>query len=110
MNDLSVRKGATLPLRIELSDVDAVSADFIVKKLIGDEVPVISLTKSFVSGVADLTLTSEQTKIEPGEYIYQITVNYEDDVVEKYPELSCNDDGDDIMEFPKLIIGESLDD
>lgn len=104
MNTLSVRRGATLQLSLEIDDTDAISATLTVSDTDNTSV-ILSKEVTFTDGVADLSLTPEETLIAVGEYIYQITVELPDGVIEKFPDTSnCTDCG-----FPAFIVCESLD-
>lgn len=106
MDTLTVRNGATLPLSVTIDDDTADSVTIIVKEAVNDSSYLITETANFVSGTADLTISAAQTNIEPGDYIYQLTVNYSNGAVEKYPDIA-NCDGD--CEFPEFIVCDSLD-
>lgn len=106
MDKLSVRRGATLPITLTLDEENALTAELIVKVSADDVSPVFTVIDDVVNMEADLTISAEQSDIEPGDYLYQITVTYADGHIEKYPETAdCDCDED----FPQLTILESLD-
>ncbi len=88
MNNMTVRWGATLPLTLT-NDEEADTATITISL---DDVIVVTKTASFVDLKADLTLTAEDTEINPGTYEYMITVEYADGTIEKYPDVEgCSD-------------------
>jgi hypothetical protein len=112
MDELSARRGETLPIGVKDTEVGALTAELIVKKLITDPEPTLIKLSSFVNGVADLSLSDEDTKIDTGIYIYQVTIVNSDGTTDKYPKMNINscDDDEDGTTFPTLTIGPSLDD
>lgn len=86
--DLSVRWGATLPLTVT-NDEEADTATLTVSK---DDVVVLTKSAAFVDLTADLTLTAQDTEIDPGVYNYMLTVEYSDGTIEKFPDAAnCTD-------------------
>lgn len=100
MNDISIRQGSALNIQVNQGDTSAISATLIIKL---NDNPAISVTDTYVDGVANLTLSAAQTSVV-GIYDYQVNENYEDGAVVKYPADDCDD-----CDFPKLEICESLD-
>lgn len=109
MDKLSVRRGATLPITLTLDDDNALQAELVVKQSVEDVEPTFVITDDVVDGVANLTISSENSDIEPGVYLYQVTITYSNGYIEKYPETLYCDEDDDISGFPTLTIQESLD-
>ena len=88
MNDMNVRWGATLPLTLT-NDEEADTATITISQ---DDVIVLTKSASFVDLEADLTLTAEETELDPGVYDYMITIEYADGTIEKYPDIEGCDD------------------
>jgi hypothetical protein len=74
MNNLSVRRGATLDLPVVTDDDEALTATIIIKEDSTDLSTVFSKQADFIDGTADLTLSATDTLIPVGKYLYQITV------------------------------------
>lgn len=108
MDTLSVRREASLPLTITSDDLTANTVTLTVKASVDDISPLFTKTVSFNdSGVADLTLTPTDTDVPVGEYIYMLTVVYDDASVDKFPDTSnCEDDE---CTFPEFIVCGALD-
>lgn len=107
MDNLSVRAGASLPLKIQIDDNGAETAQLIVKKTQDAATTDIYKEAPFVDGVADITLSPTDTNIDEGTYLYQINVLFDDGNIEKYPDTSdC--EGEECG-FANLTICESLD-
>lgn len=103
---LTVRQGATLPLTVEVDDATAVTVAITVKEDADDLTPIIYKIASFINGVADLTIDSDDTGVPEGTYLYQLTVTFSDGTIEKYPDPAfCGDS----CTFPDFIVCESLD-
>ena len=107
MDKLSVRRGASLPLSLKVDEDTALTATLVVKQVVTDVSPVFTIESSFTDLLADLTITSSDSDITPGDYLYQVTVTYSDGLIEKYPETQDCDD--DQVDFPTLTIQPSLD-
>ena len=107
MDNLSVRRGAGHDLKLTVDEADAESARLIVKKSVTDTEPTITVDSPIMNKEADLSLSPEDTEIDPGDYLYQINVYYADGNIEKYPETQ-NCDIDEVS-FPTLTIYPSLD-
>lgn len=106
MEQINVRYGSSLDFRIEADEIGASSATFYVGRA-GEE-PSITVEASFVDGVAEVTIPSSATKIPLGQYLYQLTVAYEDGQVEKYPRAEdCM--GEEDSGLPKFNVLEALD-
>jgi len=84
MKAIKTRYGATVELLINSDDDTADTATLTVG--LEGVTPIITKTASFASGVADVSLTDTDTAIPLGEYKYQITVEYTDGRVKKFPE------------------------
>ncbi len=106
MDNLSIRRGASLPLHLVVDDTTALTVTLTAKKEASDLVPALEKQASFVDGEADLVLTATDTLIPVDEYLYQVTVDFPGGVVEKYPD---SDDCEGECGFPTLTICESLD-
>lgn len=105
MNNLRVRWGATLQLQLTVDEDGAETAKLILRES-GANVNALEKTVNFVDGVADLTLSEEDTQLDIGTYEYMIIVTYDDGTVEKYPDpVDCSGD----CELPVIEICESLD-
>lgn len=103
MNNISVRQGAQLNLRITQGDATSVSATVILKHQ--DTDAIIQKTASFVSGIADVMFTAADTAVL-GVYDYQVNENFSGSDPLKYPDPNdCEDD----CEFPTVTICEALD-
>lgn len=106
MDKLSVRRGASHELKLTVDEAGAESARLIVKKSVSDTEPTFVVESPIVNKTADLSLSPEDTDIDPGEYLYQLNVYYEDGSIEKYPETQ-NCDIDEVS-FPTLTVHPSL--
>jgi len=85
-NKLSVREGETLLLLWENDEEGANTATITISE---DSVGVLTKTVTFDGLNADLSLTPEETlTLGVGEFEYMITLIYDDDTVEKYPDVS----------------------
>jgi hypothetical protein len=102
MDDMTVRKGATLPITVTNDEDGAVSALLTISK---DDVIYKSKSASFVDDVADLTLSTSDTDLPLGVYDYMITVTYDDGTVEKYPDT----DACESCTLPTLTVCEAND-
>jgi hypothetical protein len=103
MENLSVRKQATLPLTLIIDDGDdAISAKITISK---DDVIYREVVAAVATSQADLTLDTSDTDLPLGIYDYMITITYTGGVVEKLPET----DGCDDCELPTLEICEAND-
>ena len=107
MNTISIRRGETHLIDVVISATEeALSATLIVKKEVTDLSPIIIKTESFIGDKATIELSSIDTLIPEGDYKYQITIEYSDNSIKKFPEaLNCDDDCD----FPIIKICNSLD-
>jgi hypothetical protein len=106
MNTLSVRRGASLPLQVVSNDKEVLTVTLIVKEDPTDLSTVFTKQVNFDEGVADLTLTPDETLLPIGKYVYQLTVTAPNNTVEKYPETSdCEGDCD----FPIFEVLGALD-
>ena len=103
MKAINTRYGASVELTTNSDDTTAQTATLYVG--LPSELPMITKTSNFVSGVAEISLDPTDTKVPLGEYKYQIDVSYTDGRLKKFPEpTSCTD------ELPDFIIAESLGD
>jgi len=104
METIEIRYGTSIDFSIAVDSTDAQQATLYVGKM-GDT-PVISKSANFVDGVAFLNLDSNDTKVAPDTYSYQVSVIYAGvNQKKKFPEASdCVNN-----ELPKFIINPSLD-
>lgn len=108
MDTIRIRQGETEEFIVEIDDDLAESVSIIVKDLVSDVSPLIYESANFVDGVASLILEGSVTSIAVGDYIYQLTVVYSDGSVDKFPDPSVGDCGDE-CDFPEFIICAALD-
>lgn len=107
MNTIHVRRGASLPLQIMSDDKEALTVTLIIKEDSTDLSTVFEKSSQFTDGVADLSLTSEETLLPVGKYVYQITVTAPNGIVEKYPEIPS--DCEEECGFPIFEVHPALD-
>lgn len=106
MEPISIIYGESLTLPIDTGSVTDVSADIYVGK--PGEAYIITKSATLVDGVGTFTFLPEDTRKPVGTYYYQINVTPAAGSLEKYP--SPDEDCEDgTVDFPKFIIGESLD-
>lgn len=101
MNSIKVRYGSTVEIIRSVGDYE--EASIIIGKK--DEEPVLTKTVTVVDGIANLSLESDETEIEPDTYQYQINLISSDGNVLKTPEVNC--DGD--CELPQFEVCYALD-
>jgi len=104
MNNIKVRQGAQLNLRITQGDEDSISATVILRPQGGGSL--IQQTAVFASGEAVVEFDGDDTAVL-GVYDYQINENFAAADPLKYPDP--NDCDDDECEFPTITICEALD-
>lgn len=107
MKDEYIRQGETF--EVTLTDEDLTAQDVILT--VSEEQGAIRLQAAAlyetVDGKRIATVSFTDPSLEVGEYRYMYTINYSDDHVEKFPDISkCEDDN---CELPKLIVCEAND-
>lgn len=107
MEDLSGTQGATLPITVKVNaSEEPATASILVKKTIEGSAEYTGEANFSNLGIADLTIPASSTNdMDAGDYLYQITVTYQDGAVGKFPGA---EDCDGDCEFPKLTICEKL--
>lgn len=106
MDTISIRYGENVTLPIDAGDATLVSADI----YIGNPGEAYILTDhiTLTAGSGVFRLSSEETKIPPGEYCYQINTTDSSGYIQKYPAPhDCVYDEE--HDFPKFIVAEALD-
>lgn len=99
---IKVRYGASVDIMFHSDEDTAIDATLYVGNQ--GQLPVITVPNTFIDGVADLSVAGSLTEIPLGDYYYQITVNYSDGRIKKFPEpTACSTD------LPTLSIYEALD-
>lgn len=102
-NDIRVRQGAQLNLRVTQGDPTSSSATVILRHQ--DTQDLITQTAAFVGGVAEVSFGAVHTAVV-GVYDYQVNENFGSSDPLKYPDPN---DCDGECEFPTVTICESLD-
>lgn len=107
MEDLSGTQGATLPITVKVNvSEEPATASILLKKTVGGAAEYNGTASFSNQGIADLTISAEDTDdLDPGEYLYQVTVVYDDGAISKFPGA---EDCEGECEFPKLTICEKL--
>lgn len=104
MNNIVLYWGESVGIKYEDSDVTAETVDLIIRN---EDDPFIVLKSAAVAdGVADLSLTPEDTeKLPIDSFKYMVRVNYSDGAVLKFPDAkNCKPEN-----FPDFIVEEPLD-
>lgn len=104
MDEINIRYGEDVTLPIDANDSTAVSATLYVG--LPGETPVIILPTTLEAGMGVFELTSFDTSVPLGRYLYQINIVNDIGQVEKYPEPDCDDCDDS---FPSFTVHEALD-
>ena len=102
---IKIRYGQSLQLEIGIDDGAATTATLYVGK--AGHLPVITKTVNVAQpeGIAEITLSPDDTRIPLGEYFYQINVVDDEGNVSKFPEPdTCDDDC-----MPRFVVFEALD-
>lgn len=107
MDNLQIRQGETFTLNIESDDLSATTVRIVAKK--ANETAVIDETANFATedGKRLATITTSDTNLPIGTYLYMLTLTYADDSIKKLPDASNCEQGD--CDFPELTICEALD-
>lgn len=101
--NITVLWGESEDIMIMVTDTTAVTIEMIIKMADADA---ISLkTANFVDGVAQIELSPTDTKLDIGEYDYQMNITYSDGKIDKLSNFDCN--GECVM--PKFTVCEALD-
>lgn len=119
MDDLRVRYGSSINLKVEASDTSAEVATLYVGK--PGQLPVIIVPASFSvddyepeKWTAYIHSEDSDTEVPLGRYNYQISVTYADGKTIKYPTNegchNCDDDDEDFVgDLPDFYVLEALD-
>lgn len=105
METQRIRYGASYDFTIETDDLTSETATFLVGK--EGEAPLITSSATFTDGIAEISVTPEETQIPLGEYKYQINVETSDGKVYKYPDIDDCETEDSGL--PIFIVLEALD-
>lgn len=100
MDNMQVRQGSQLPLQVNQGDSAATSVTIIMRNQ--ETQAVYSVTASYVDGVANLVLGSDQTSVV-GVYDYQFNENVDGEDPIIYA-MDCEGDCD----FPTIEVCEAL--
>lgn len=103
MEAINIRYGETLSIAVSTDDTAATQAVFYVGNP-GEE-PILELVATLTDGVGSFQFSANDTMIPLGTYRYQINIEHEDGVVEKYPAPDDCPEG----ELPEFIVHEALD-
>lgn len=104
MKSINVRYGASLTLTATTDESTAETAILYIGK--EGMVPVIEKSANFINLVADISLSTEDTKVPLGNYKYQLDVLHSDGRLDKFPTPEDCPYGD----LPDFMVYESLSD
>jgi hypothetical protein len=100
MENISIRRGETLELPVEVDDESALTVRFVATQ---DDTVYIDQLESFDDD-GRATIHTNNTFIPLGEYEFTLSITYSDGIVDILPDAS---DCDGSCELPKLIICKS---